>query len=78
MNVMSSTNKQIDLKVLGMSCNGCANTVENALKQLDGVENVSVDNDDNSASVEYDANKVASDDFQKAVESSGYTFEGIK
>ena len=32
--------KEIIIKVEGMVCNGCENRVQNALKQIDGVENV--------------------------------------
>ena len=32
--------KEINLKVNGMVCNGCENRVKNALKNIDGVENV--------------------------------------
>lgn len=32
--------KEINLKVDGMVCNGCENRVKNALKNIDGVENV--------------------------------------
>lgn len=61
-----------------MSCSGCANAVKEALSGLDGVESASADHEDNSASVVYDADKVTSADFKKAVESSGYTYEGTK
>ena len=32
--------KEIVLKVSGMMCNGCENRIQNALKQIDGVEDV--------------------------------------
>ena len=32
----------IQLNITGMKCGGCVNTVENILKNSDGVENVSV------------------------------------
>lgn len=35
--------KEIIIKVEGMVCNGCENRVQNALKQIDGVENVVAD-----------------------------------
>ena len=34
--------ESIQLKINGMKCGGCVNTVENILKNSDGVENVSV------------------------------------
>ena len=35
--------KELTLKVEGMVCNGCENRVQNAVKQIDGVENVVAD-----------------------------------
>ena len=32
--------KEITIKVEGMVCNGCENRVQNAVKQIDGVEKV--------------------------------------
>ena len=34
--------KNIQLNIKGMKCGGCVNTVENILKNSEGVENVSV------------------------------------
>ena len=34
--------ESIQLNITGMKCGGCVNTVENILKNSDGVENVSV------------------------------------
>ena len=34
--------KSIQLNITGMKCGGCVKTVENILKNSDGVENVSV------------------------------------
>ena len=35
--------KELILKVEGMVCNGCENRVQNALKNIDGIENVIAD-----------------------------------
>ena len=34
--------KSIQLNITGMKCGGCVNTVENILKNSEGIENVSV------------------------------------
>lgn len=36
---------EINLKVDGMVCNGCENRVKNALKNIDGVENIIADHE---------------------------------
>ena len=35
--------KEIIIKVEGMVCNGCENRVQNAVKQIEGIENVVAD-----------------------------------
>jgi copper chaperone len=66
------------LKVSGMHCSGCANTVENALKDLEGVHQVTVDLEENEVTVEYEDDKVTVEDLDETIKSSGYTFEGVK
>lgn len=66
------------LKISGMHCSGCANTIEKVLTELDGVLQVSVDLEENEATVMYEDGKVTAEDLEEAVNSSGYTFAGIK
>lgn len=66
------------LKVSGMHCSGCANTVENALMDLEGVHQVTVDLEENDVTVTYEDDKVTVEDLEEAIKSSGYTFEGVK
>lgn len=61
-----------------MHCSGCVSRVEQALTGIDGVHKVSVDLNDHEATVMYEEDKAAVDDFKEAVESAGYTFEGVK
>ena len=42
------------LKVTGMSCGGCVNSVTTALKAVDGVDDVNVSLADGGATVSYD------------------------
>lgn len=43
--------KEINLKVNGMVCHGCENRVKNALKNVDGVENVVANHEDGTVKV---------------------------
>ena len=61
---------QCKLKVEGMTCGACVKAVEKALKNLDGVSDVSVKLGE--ASVNYDNNKVKQDAFVKAIENAGF------
>ena len=43
--------KEINFKVNGMVCNGCENRVKNALKNIEGVENVIVNHESGMVTV---------------------------
>jgi copper chaperone len=60
------------LKVIGMSCGGCAGNVEKALKGLSGVTKATVNLKAGNAQVEYDPEKVTDKDLAKAVKNAGY------
>lgn len=64
------------LDVEGMSCAHCKMAVTNALKELDGVSNVSVDVEKGKAAVEYDEAKVQFSKMKDAVEEQGYDVVG--
>lgn len=60
----------VTLTVEGMSCDGCEQTVEEALQQVEGVESITVDRTRNSATVDGQADPVT---LVTAVEDAGYT-----
>lgn len=53
---MPQTNKII--KIEGMSCEHCANSVKNALEELDGISKVEVSLNNKNAQIEYDDSKL--------------------
>lgn len=63
---------QTTFDVKGMHCGHCKMSVTNALKELDGVSNVSVDLETGKAAVEFDGAKVQFSDLKEAVEEQGY------
>ncbi len=60
------------LKVTGMSCSGCAETVTGALKAVNGVTEVDVSLDAGRAVVQYDEKRTAPGDLKSAIEAAGY------
>jgi copper ion binding protein len=64
--------KQAELKVTGMSCSGCAATVENALKGVTGVSSARVDLKAKKATVEFDPAKTSENELKNAVKKAGY------
>jgi copper chaperone CopZ len=67
--------EQVQLKIGGMGCDGCVNTVKMALEGQPGVANARVDLASESAVVEYASNSVTRLELVKAVEEAGYTAE---
>jgi copper chaperone len=64
--------QQATLDVKGMTCNHCVMSVEGALKNLNGVSDVTVNLDTGKVDVTYDANKVSMENMEEAVEDQGY------
>ena len=64
--------KKTDLKISGMTCASCASTIEKSLLNLKGVSKALVNLGTETASVEYDQNKVKINDLNKAVKDVGY------
>lgn len=58
------------ITVEGMTCSHCEQTVEEALRGVSGVTDVTVDREDEQASVDDDADATA---LVEAVEDAGYT-----
>ena len=59
------------ISVTGMSCNGCEQNVETALRNLDGVSRVEADHEADTVDVVLE-DGVADDDVNAAIEQAGY------
>lgn len=64
--------EQTTLNIQGMTCGHCESAVNNALTELQGVENVQVNLDKGTAEVSYDSSKVSTETMKEAVEEQGY------
>lgn len=75
----SSENKKalekLEVKVIGMTCAACSNSVEKALRNLSGVYSASVALLQNKADVTYDPSKVKEEDIKEAIEDAGFDAE---
>lgn len=71
---MSTTEniERISLPVLGMTCAGCAVSVQSTIAAQAGVEEAEVNYANQSVSIRYQPDKVSPEDFQRAVQSVGY------
>lgn len=59
------------LKVEGMSCNHCVNSIETSVGELTGVSTVKVDLGNNEVSVEFD-NETTFAQIKETIEEQGY------
>lgn len=63
----------LTLNVLGMTCGGCATSVQNALNDITGVNAVNVDFAAKQAVIEYDDEQVQKPQLIEAVEDAGFS-----
>ena len=63
--------KETTLIVNGMMCGGCENRVKNAIKNIEGVENVTADHNTGKVIVISD-NEVSEEIIKEALEDIGY------
>ena len=63
--------KETTIKVEGMVCNGCENRVQNALKTIDGVENVVANHNTGIVTITSN-NEVAESVLKEKIEDIGF------
>jgi copper chaperone CopZ len=62
----------VELKVEGMTCQGCVSSVTRTLSGVPGVQKVEVSLADSRATVTYDPAKAGPAELRRAVENAGY------
>lgn len=65
--------EKLQLKVGGMHCSLCTNSIHKALERMDGVQSVQVSIAHEETLVQYDPQRVQALDIQEALEDLGYT-----
>ncbi|MFQ5883635.1 MAG: heavy metal translocating P-type ATPase [Thermoplasmata archaeon] len=69
---MTRENRRTDLNIGGMTCASCAQTIEKALRNLDGVKSVAVNFAAEKATVEYDPSVTDEKSIEKVIRETGY------
>ncbi len=59
--------------VEGMTCQGCVSSVESKLEKIDGVQNYEVDYEKGEAVIEFDPEKLKSEDIVNEFEGTSFT-----
>lgn len=62
----------VTLKVSGMTCGGCVNSVTNLLKAISGVTDVTVTLTPGEASIQYDEQLILPNQLISAIKDAGY------
>lgn len=62
----------VSLKVEGMSCNHCVQSIEKAVGKLFGVQSVKVSLADKNVQVDFNEDEVKEDKIKEAIEEQGY------
>jgi len=65
--------RKVTLKIKGIHCAGCIKAIQSYLSDIDGIRKCEVNLANESASIEFDQNKVSIDDIEKAIEDIGYS-----
>jgi len=65
----------VSIKVNGMKCGGCENTVSTAVSAIDGVLSVKASHQDKQVDVEFDPAKTDLDELEDAITDAGFTVE---
>lgn len=71
----TQTSKKQTFNVEGMGCAGCASSVQNALRNLDGVSDAHVILQEEKADVTFNPDMVSEEKMRKAVDEAGYTLK---
>ncbi len=60
------------VKVQGMSCGHCVNSVETSVGELEGVSSVAVNLKKGEVAVDYDTDRTSLNEIYEAIEGQGY------
>lgn len=63
---------EANLRVEGMTCDGCEQTVMKSVSLLAGIDSISANHEDSSAFVRFDASKIDLNKISEAIKSKGY------
>ena len=60
------------VKIKGMTCTGCVNSVKNVLQKISGVSSADVSLEQAQATIQYDAATTNANQFKDAIKEAGF------
>lgn len=73
--VAQTNARTVTFAIEGMSCGGCATSIAEALRRVDGVLSADVSYDERRARVAYDADRVSQERLMEVIRELGYRVE---
>lgn len=73
--VAQTDSRTVTFAIEGMSCGGCATSIAEALRRVDGVLSADVSYDERRATVAYDADRVSQERLMEVIRDLGYRVE---
>ena len=64
--------EKIQLKVEGMTCGGCVNSIQNALTKREGVSAAAADLDSGTVTIEFNVKLIEQPALEKAIVDAGF------
>ncbi len=64
--------EKVTLKVQGMSCGHCVNTIEGSVNELKGISMVKVHLKEGTVEIEYSSNEVDLETIKRIIDEQGY------
>ncbi|VAX02114.1 hypothetical protein MNBD_GAMMA19-2201 [hydrothermal vent metagenome] len=64
--------ERVEIRVDGMTCGGCVNSIQNALTNRDGVTSAAADLDSSMVTVEFDSGVIQKDAIEKVITDAGF------
>lgn len=68
----TKAHQTVDIKVEGMTCQGCVGKVTSALQKADGVKEAKVDLDAGNAAIVFDSEKTSEKALYKVISAAGF------
>jgi copper chaperone len=70
--------QSIEISVYGMSCEGCERTIQTAIGELTGIQEVKASHLDSTVIVKFDKTEVTFDKMKTVITDKGYTVNDFK
>jgi len=64
--------ERVEIRVEGMTCGGCVNSIQNALNQREGVHRATADLENGIVSVDFDPTLIARAALEDAITGAGF------